>query len=235
MYCTLALFRFVKLHALLVPGLVFSAWIGCCIQASQAEDTSSQPAPTAPRKAELSPGQTTKLKKRKFVREWKVKDLRRELHLLNEGRDFSKGKGLFTTATCVKCHQINKAGGTIGPDLTGVTGRNSRLVILREVIEPSGKIPKEFQPMVFVTSAGKTYAGLIVRQDEKSIFLSNDPDNPDQLLEIPREDIEEQMLSEISIMPTGLLNTLQKEEILDLLAYVEAGGQEDHPAFDPVD
>ena len=75
----------------------------------------------------------------------------------------------------------------------------------------------------------------MIRQDANSIYLSNDPENPDQLLEIPREDIEEQMLSEISIMPTGLLNTLQKEEILDLLAYVEAGGQEDHPAFDPLD
>jgi hypothetical protein len=28
----------------------------------------------------------------------------------------------------------------------------------------------------------------------------------------------------LSAMPKGLLNTLSKEEILDLLAYIEAGG-----------
>ena len=33
-------------------------------------------------------------------------------------------------------------------------------------------------------------------------------------------------------MPTGLLNTLSKEEILDLLAYIEAGGRESHRVFD---
>jgi hypothetical protein len=32
-------------------------------------------------------------------------------------------------------------------------------------------------------------------------------------------------------MPTGLVNTLSKDEILDLLAYLEAGGRAEHPDF----
>ena len=32
-------------------------------------------------------------------------------------------------------------------------------------------------------------------------------------------------------MPVGLLSTLTREEILDLLAYVEAGGDPKRPAF----
>ena len=32
-------------------------------------------------------------------------------------------------------------------------------------------------------------------------------------------------------MPTGLLVTLSREEVLDLLAYIAANGDEDHLAF----
>jgi hypothetical protein len=32
-------------------------------------------------------------------------------------------------------------------------------------------------------------------------------------------------------MPAGLLNALDKEQILDLLAYILAGGSADHAAF----
>jgi len=32
-------------------------------------------------------------------------------------------------------------------------------------------------------------------------------------------------------MPEGLVNILTKEEILDLLAYIEAGGKREHAAF----
>ena len=30
-------------------------------------------------------------------------------------------------------------------------------------------------------------------------------------------------------MPEGLVNTFTKDEILDLLAYLESGGRKDHP------
>ena len=76
------------------------------------------------------------------------------------------------------------------------------------------------------------HQGLVVRQDAKFIYLASDPSRPDQLLNIPVDDIEEKTPSTVSIMPKDLLNTLTKEEILDLLAYLESGGQEDHPAFE---
>ena len=34
-------------------------------------------------------------------------------------------------------------------------------------------------------------------------------------------------------MPEGLVNVLTKEDLLDLLAYMEAGGKRDHPVFKP--
>ena len=37
--------------------------------------------------------------------------------------------------------------------------------------------------------------------------------------------------SPVSPMPPGLLNMMEKEEIMDLLAYVLSGGKPDHPFF----
>lgn len=37
--------------------------------------------------------------------------------------------------------------------------------------------------------------------------------------------------STVSLMPSGLINTLSKPDILDLLAYIESGGNPEHPNF----
>jgi hypothetical protein len=50
-------------------------------------------------------------------------------------------------------------------------------------------------------------------------------------LEIVKQSIDDRIASRVSIMPIGLLNTLDKEQILDLLAYLLAGGNADDAAF----
>ena len=44
-------------------------------------------------------------------------------------------------------------------------------------------------------------------------------------------DIEERALSDVSLMPKGVLNKLTREEILDLMAYVLAGGDAKNGLF----
>ena len=171
---------------------------------------------------------------REFVRAWKINDLRRDLHRIGAGRSFGKGKVLFSAADCDQCHRLNRIGGTLGPDLTGVAKRNSRTVILREIIEPSQLIPDKYRSHQLITSSGKVNQGLVVRQDADFVYLANDPSKPDELLKIPVDEIEEKTPLAVSLMPGDLLNTLTREEILDLLAYIEADGRQDHPVFDPV-
>ena len=37
----------------------------------------------------------------------------------------------------------------------------------------------------------------------------------------------------VAAMPEGLVNVLTKDDILDLLAYIESGGKREHAAFKP--
>ncbi len=53
-----------------------------------------------------------------------------------------------------------------------------------------------------------------------------------QPLELKPSEIELRVKSKSSIMPKGLLDKLSREEILDLIAYVLARGQADHPLFE---
>ena len=53
------------------------------------------------------------------------------------------------------------------------------------------------------------------------LLLAENPLQPDQAIKIRKVDVLKKRRSELSIMPPGLLNNLSKQEILDLLAYLE--------------
>lgn len=167
--------------------------------------------------------------------EWTVSELRRNLRHVSAGRSFENGKRVFVAARCDQCHRLNRLGGGFGPDLTGVSGRYSRAVILREIIEPSVQILEGYQTQLILTASGSAHQGVVRGQDAEFLHLANDPDKPTEVLKIALEDIEAKAPVAASTMPTGLINTLTREEILDLLAYIEAGGREGHRVFEPVE
>ena len=48
---------------------------------------------------------------------------------------------------------------------------------------------------------------------------------------LQKTDIRRRALSQISNMPTGIVNTLSETQVLDLLAYLISDGDADHAAF----
>ena len=169
---------------------------------------------------------------RKFVRNWQIEDLLPEVDRIGEGRSHERGKEMFTVANCIQCHRFNNVGGILGPDITDAAKRYSRPVLLREILQPSQVISDQFQTHVIVTTSGKIHEGRILGQNEESITMATDPTRPAYVVEIPVVETQEKTPSKISMMPKDLLNTLTKEEILDLLAYIESGGDPNYGALD---
>jgi cytochrome c len=175
-------------------------------------------------------------KGRPFVKDWKMDDLTASLGGLERGRSFERGKGLFVAASCASCHKLGKEGGTLGPDLTEVSKRLAkqpmpRVALLREVLEPSAVIEEKYRTHIVVLDDGTQKAGIIVEQDGNGVRIAANPAAPDERVLIPRDRIEAVQKSNVSMMPVGLVSSLTREEILDLLAYVEAGGDPQAPAF----
>jgi putative heme-binding domain-containing protein len=169
---------------------------------------------------------------RPFVRDWKFEELSEQVANM-KSRSFSNGKKLFTTVACFACHQMKDVGGRVGPDMAKLEAKKDRLHVLKSIIDPSKEIDKKFQGWVVVTDAGKQFTGMKVAEDDKSVTLMPNPlgiENCEPIV-ITKDEIDIIQPSPISLMPAKLLNTMSLEEVLDLVAYIDAKGNPDHAVF----
>jgi putative heme-binding domain-containing protein len=183
--------------------------------------------------AYVPPGQRpakTPAKKRALVKEWKMEDLQPALDEVGKDRNFERGKEVYEAAQCLQCHKFGTEGGSVGSELTAVSSRFARRDILESILEPSKVISEQFQATLFKTVDGRVLDGRIVEETAEKVVIQ-----PNQLLpekiEIKKSNIDKRQPSKVSPMPPSLVNTFTREEILDLLAYIESGGRKDHPAF----
>jgi putative heme-binding domain-containing protein len=172
---------------------------------------------------------------RPFVKEWTLQDL---LPLVEGGlrhRDYDRGRQMFGAAKCFACHRFNGEGGAVGPDLTGLAGRFDARYILEAILEPSKVISDQYQAVQILTTDGKVIIGRIVNLAGDNISINTDMLNPDAQVRVDRKQIEQMVPSKVSMMPTGLINTLHEEEILDLMAFLMSRGDRNHEMFDKPD
>jgi putative heme-binding domain-containing protein len=172
------------------------------------------------------------LSSRKLVQEWTTADLQPSLALVGKGRSFQRGRDVFYQAQCSACHRYGDKGGAVGPDLTAVATRFKRQDLLESSTEPSKVLSEQYMNTAIETKAGQVVIGRIVEENEQQIVLRPNPLAPETVT-VLKSDIENRELSRTSPMPTGLLNTFSKDEILDLLAYLESLGDPRHPNFQP--
>ena len=134
-------------------------------------------------------------------------------------RNFEHGKRTFAAARCVVCHRFSGDGGATGPDLTQAAGRFKLKDLVEAIVEPSKAISDQYQAHVIQTASGKVHTGRIISEDDDQITVVTDPEDASKFVVIERDDIEEMMAAKQSLMPAGLLDTLNEAEVLDLLAY----------------
>lgn len=165
---------------------------------------------------------------RKFVKDWKLGDV--ALDEVASGRNFAKGKAAFAAAQCATCHRFNGEGGAVGPDLTGVGSRYARVDIWKSIIDPSAVISEQYQAKTFTLKNGEEVTGRLVEETPEKWVVVTDP-LTDRRTDLKPSDVKESAASKISPMPEGLLSNFTREEILDLLAYLESNGREDAAMF----
>ena len=73
------------------------------------------------------------------------------------------------------------------------------------------------------TADGLVVVGRAIEIGDEVQVYTEDADAPPKV--IPRSDIEEMTLSEVSQMPTGLVDTLSHDELKVLLAYILSAGE----------
>ena len=146
-------------------------------------------------------------------------------------RDFANGQRMFAATGCYACHRFGDQGGMTGPDLTSAGRRYSPHDLLDQVVNPSKVINDQFSSVRVLTLDGVIHTGVVVNLNGDKMTINTDLTNPNQRVSIDRKEIEEMMVSKVSAMPTGLLDRMTKEEVLDLVAYLISGGDPKHDFF----
>jgi putative heme-binding domain-containing protein len=131
------------------------------------------------------------------------------------------GKQVFfgRKAACSTCHRVGEGGGKIGPDLSKVGERRNQRDLVEAVLFPAASIARGFESQVIRTTDGRTLTGLVVRETAESLFLRT---SDQREVRLRRSDIEAQKPSDQSIMPAGLENTMTRQELADLVAYLRS-------------
>ncbi|MCH2209049.1 MAG: c-type cytochrome [Lentisphaerales bacterium] len=133
--------------------------------------------------------------------------------------DAFRGRKVYER-TCAACHKMFDKGGIIGPDLTG-SNRADQDYILLNIIDPSFDVPLAYRTITITKNDGQVLVGNIVAETAATIELKMVAAK----VIIAKNDIASKTVSKVSMMPEGLLSTLNDTEFMDLIKYLQAEKQ----------
>jgi putative heme-binding domain-containing protein len=148
-----------------------------------------------------------------------------------KGRNFKNGEAMYRSVMCATCHRFNGDGGSIGPDLTGSGNRYTMHDLMENIVDPSKVISDQYDSHQITMKDGSTILGRIVVEENGKVFVMANPFAPNDQLAINESEIASKETRKVSMMPPGLINALNQDELLDLLAYLISGGNDQDKAF----
>ena len=127
------------------------------------------------------------------------------------------GMEVFEEA-CANCHRFGDVGKDYGPDLTTIANRFTRSDLLEATLWPSRTISDQYTGWRIETK-DDVYSAMISNEDEESVtMLIPDLDQP---VTISRDSIVDMRVSEVSLMPEGLLDEFEMRAVAGLFRLLE--------------
>ncbi|QDS94445.1 Cytochrome c [Roseimaritima multifibrata] len=138
--------------------------------------------------------------------------------------DPTKGKALFAKH-CSACHQFNGVGHKVGPDLAALTSRSHQF-LLTAILNPNRDVDARFQNYTALMDDGRVVSGQIVSETATSVTLLGQEAKQEVLL---RNQLEVLRATGKSAMPEGLEKDISKQEMADIMSYVQGADSEAYP------
>jgi putative heme-binding domain-containing protein len=161
--------------------------------------------------------------------QWTMAELLPAMSELGTGRSWMQGGQVFEQAGCGICHAMSTywEGNGLAPDLTAVASKMTRDQILQSIVEPSATLNGQYYHTEFTLVDGSMVRGTVVDAEGATLIVAPVMMVPDVTIRIPKADIKSEAPSPVSPMPVGLLNPFTREQILDLMVFLDAGGDPD--------
>jgi len=130
--------------------------------------------------------------------------------------NLAAGRKLFNVI-CGQCHTMFGVGGKVGPDITGAN-RSDLDYILHNILDPNAEIPNDYRTTNIDTEDDRALTGIVTREDANTVTLAT----PAEVLTLAKKDIAYRKLSELSMMPEGLMQPLNSQQVRELVAYLQS-------------
>ncbi len=133
--------------------------------------------------------------------------------------DLWQGRAVFQK-TCAQCHTLYGVGAKIGPEITGANRANLDY-LLENILDPSAVIPKDYAVTVLEMDNGRKITGIIKQETDVAVTVQT----ANELLILPKKEIESRKASDISMMPDDILKTVAQDDFRALIAYLQHNEQ----------
>ncbi|MBT3212050.1 MAG: sulfatase-like hydrolase/transferase [Planctomycetaceae bacterium] len=157
-----------------------------------------------------------------LVKVWKVEDFPTVVTSRDE-ETLSRGMHAFAKAQCTQCHVMAGHGVNLGPNLVNSVKKLRGKDLLVQILDPSSKIDDDYRTVQFLLSDGRVMSGVVASETSDTYTIRPNLLTPEKIKRIQKTDVEERFPSQVSPMPAGLVNVLTRQEILDLVSFLEAG------------
>lgn len=138
------------------------------------------------------------------------------------------GKAIFFDSSkpksCHACHSINGEGTAIGPDLSGLSGKPARDLLL-SVILPRQVADKKFETVTITLRNGDKVVGVKKDDDAESIKVYDTTELPAVLRTIQKTDLVRVDSSQQSVMPKDYASLYTVNQLLDLISFLKSSSE----------
>jgi putative heme-binding domain-containing protein len=135
--------------------------------------------------------------------------------LLSRRGNSLKGARLFRTH-CQVCHQIQRQGGTVGPDLSGIGGR-PRDSLLVDLLDPNRQVNPNYVVQSVELKSGRVRSGIVEAETDRTLALKGADGQTELIL---MSEVLEVRGTGQSLMPEGFERKLPEMDLVDLLEFL---------------
>jgi putative heme-binding domain-containing protein len=125
------------------------------------------------------------------------------------------GKMVFMQ-NCSTCHSIAEEGGSIGPNLDGVSQWGAKS-LAEKVLDPNRNVSESFRTYTIRMKDGKVNTGLFRREEGAVIIFA---DLTGKEFSVAKKDIAEQTASKLTLMPDNFRQRLSQKNFNALIRFL---------------
>lgn len=132
--------------------------------------------------------------------------------------NIAAGKEVFNTH-CIQCHQMDKLGVHIGPDLTYISSKLDKAGLYEAIVYPNSSIVFGYEAFNMEMKDENRFYGFLLSENESNLTIK---DLAGKQIVLKKSEVKSKVKETNSLMPAAKSLQMSHQELADLLAYLSS-------------